>query len=80
MFEAELITVDLHDNPVYSDIEEEYISLFSCFSEKQEFEDHCISFLRALKGVGGPLKRIAEQIDNDWKVAIKTQLNIDLSL
>ena len=69
MFKAELITY--HDNPVYSDTEEEYSHfLTECFSaEKQEFEDHCISFLRTLKGIGSPLKRVAEQIGDGWKVA-----------
>ena len=78
MFEADLITVDLRDNPVYTDIVEQYTSLFECFSEKQEFEDHCKSFIEALTTAGGPLKRVAAQLQDEWKLTVKTQLHIDL--
>ena len=64
---ADIITNDLHHNPVYTEIQQEFISYLECLGEKQEFKEHCKVFLDALRAVGGPMKRVADQIRDAWK-------------
>ena len=77
---ADIITDDLHDKPVYTEIQQEFAVCLECLSEKQEFEDHCRLFVGSLRTLGGPLKRVADTLNNDWKVTVKTELLIDLDL
>ena len=72
---ADMITDDLRNNPLYSDIQQEFISYLECLEEKQEIEEHCKVFLSALQAVGGPMRRVAEQIRQEWKDTC--ELNID---
>ena len=72
---ADMITDDLCDNPLYSDIQQEFISYLECLEKKQEIEEHCKVFLSALRAVGGPMRRVAEQIRQEWKDTC--ELNID---
>ena len=64
---ANVITDDLHDKPVYTEIWEQFTSYLACLGEKQEFEKHCRAFLYALQAVGGPMKDVADQITDEWK-------------
>ena len=64
---ANIITDDLHGNPVYTEIQQEFTSYLECLDEKQEFKKHCKAFLNALRAVGGPMKCVADQIRDGWK-------------
>ena len=78
---SDVITDDLRDNPVYADIQQQFTVYLECLEEKQEFEDTCKVFVTALATAGGgPLKRVAGQIQNEWKLTVKTELHIDLDL
>ena len=74
---ADIITDDLRDNPVYSEILQDFISYAECLDEKQELEEHCKVFLNALRAVGGPMKRVADQIRHEWKTNCELHIDFD---
>ena len=79
MFEAGLITVDLRDNPVYSDIEEHFTLLLEYLSTKDEFEDHCKKFVHALRSLES-MKVVANKLESDWKVKVNNELHLDFNI
>ena len=81
MFEAGLITVDLHDNPVYSDIEEHFSLLLEYLSTKEEFEDRCKKFVHALRSsLGGSMEVVANKLESDWKMKVNNELHLDFNI
>ena len=79
VFEAELITVELRDNPSYNEIERQFTSLLGCLSIKEEFEENCKKFLQALRKLGG-MGVIANSLKDDWIRVANNELHVALNL
>ena len=74
---ADIITDDLRDKPVYPEIQQQFTLCIEYLEEKQEIEEHCKVFLSALRGVGGPMRRVAEQIRREWKDTCELNIKFD---
>ena len=75
-----LITQDLRDDPVYNEIEGQFIALLEIRKTKEEFEKDCKDFLGALRGEGGPLAQYCDKIGKQWRDQIYSELSIMLDI
>ena len=80
LYSVDVITDDLHDNPTYNKIEKQFTLYLECLSEKEEIEEHCRHFIQALMSVGGPMKRIAVRLRDEWIKEVNNELHIKLCL
>ena len=80
MFEKNLITIELRDNPVYNAIEEQFSLLLEFLSYKEAFEDHCKKFVQALRCLRGSMEVVADRLRDDWREKVSRELHIDLTL
>ena len=74
---ADIITHDLHDSPVYTEIQEQFSFYLECLDNEQEFEEHCKIFLNALRAAGDPIKQVADQIQHEWKTTCELHIDFD---
>ena len=74
---ADIITDDLRDKPVYPELQQQFTLCIKYLEEKQEIEEHCKVFLSALRAVGGPMRRVAEQIRRGWKDTCEINIDFD---
>ena len=80
LFQEEIITRQLRNNPVYNDIELQFIKKVKFLKEKRDIESCCSVFISALRSQGGPLINLADEIASKWKTDIMNDLQIDLIL
>ena len=79
MYSSGLITASVRDNPSYNHIEREFTSSLSLLQEKKEFEQECKKFLCALKAHDGPLEKLGNTIEKEWRDRASSELGISLN-
>ena len=80
MFSAKLITKEVHSDPDFNKIMEEYTGEFGFLNDQKNLEDHCCKFLFVLEKLGGPIERAASSLEEEWIEKVSTALNIKLTL
>ena len=70
LYSARIITDKLHRKPVYNQIERQFTSLLECLDEKAELEEYCRHYIQALISVGGPVRRVADKLEKEWREKI----------
>lgn len=74
MYQARLIT---HVQQDYGSIVESFKTQMNLLHTRNDLEDHCRKFLNALKEVGGPIEKIANELEKSWMDDVKTSLHVD---
>ena len=84
MYQVGIITDQIRDNPIYNDIEKQFILSLELLSKKEKFEKLCKDYIQELANIGGSiggsLRDIAETLKNEWTEKAQEELGITLSL
>ena len=66
LYQARIITQDIHKSPTYDDIIGSFISGISFINNLSQLEERCDKFLSALSNVGGPVADAADMLREEW--------------
>ena len=66
LYQARIITQDIHKSPTYDDIIGSFISGISFIDNLSQLEERCDKFLSALSNVGGPVADAADMLRKEW--------------
>ena len=78
MFSAGLVTQTTQNEPNVSKVMKEFTSGMEFISDCQELVEYCKLFLRILAQQGGPFKRAADKIAQEWTTNIEKVLKVNL--
>ena len=78
MFSDGLVTRTTQNEPNVSKVMSEFMSGMEFISDSQELVEYCKLFLHILARQGGPFKRAADKIAQEWTTNIKTVLSVNL--
>ena len=80
LVQVDIITSDVQKSPSYDAIISQFVGGMKFISTQEELEDYCKVFITALANVGGPLRRAAQMLQQDWIEIVKKQLGVDLQI
>ena len=72
LFQAGIITQDIHRSPKYDDIIGCFLAGLNFICERSDLQGQCDKFLTALSNVGGPVALASDMIQREWKQAMET--------
>ena len=78
MFFTNLVSQNTKKDPNVEKVMSDFISGMDFISDCQELGEYCKSFLWTLDQQGGPFKRAADKIAQEWTNNIKRELNVNL--
>ena len=78
MFSDGLVTQTTQNEPNVSKVMNEFTSGMDFISDCQELVEYCKLFLRILAQQGGPFKRAADKIAQEWTTNIERELSMNL--
>ena len=72
LFQAGIITQDIHRSPTYDDIIRCFLAGLDFICEQSNLQGQCEKFLTALSNVGGPVALASAVIQREWQEAMET--------
>ena len=66
LYQARIITQDIHISPAYDEIIGSFISDISFIDDFSQLQERCNRFLSALSNVGGPVADAAHFLRKEW--------------
>ena len=78
MFSDGLVTQTTQNEPNVSKVMNEFMSGMEFISDCQELVEYCKLFLRILAKQGGPFKKAANKIAQEWTTNIERELSLNL--
>ena len=71
LFQAGIITQDIHRSPTYDKIIGCFIAGLNLMRKQSDLEGQCSKFLTALSNVGGPVALASDMIQEEWQEAME---------
>ena len=71
LFQADIITQDIHRSPTYDDIIRCFLGGLNFIRKQSDLEEQCSKFLTALSNVGGPVALASDMIQEEWQEAME---------
>ena len=79
LYSAHIISVAVQKKPTMDDILSEFKSGLKFKKSLDNIQQYCKQFLEAFKDVGGSYKAASDRLRDDWIVAVKSKLDIDIN-
>ena len=78
MFSKDLVSQSTKNEPSVAKVMNEFMSGMNFISDCLELVEYCKLFLSVLTRQGGPLKRAANKIAQEWTINIEKELGVNL--
>ena len=78
LLQVGIITHEVQKSATYDSMIGSFVSAMSLLDTQPELEEYCVTFLKALSKVGGPVAHAARKIQTKWTETLRNGFNFSL--